>query len=112
MEKIWVQIGLAIIGCMLIRWLIKKIREVFYAASSKALPAEIKISADRNFNIAIKRFQELHGRKPNKNEKIGIAVKISHYITRRDGWEGHWTRQKIRKYLLEKNKVVGKFMMR
>jgi hypothetical protein len=40
---------------------------------------------------------------PSHNELFRIVINASHITIRRRGFSGHWGRQKVRKYLLEKH---------
>lgn len=76
------------------------------------LPNRIKVKADWKYSKLLNKFKKRYHREPNKNEKFRIGINASHITIRRRGKKGHLGRQKIRKYLLEKNKVVEKYNMR
>jgi len=76
------------------------------------LPLRIKAKADRKFNKLLNIFKRKYRRAPTRNELFGIAISASHITIRKRGKRGHWGRQKIRKYLLEKHKIVEKYVMK
>jgi|TARA_Y100000310_G_scaffold42248_1_gene39531 hypothetical protein len=80
-----------------------------------------KSKADKKFNKLLRQFKKRHKRKPSKDELFRIVITASHHTfpvkgrnVRRwtKGKRGHWNRQKVRKYLLEKHKIVKTFRMR
>jgi uncharacterized membrane protein len=76
------------------------------------LSEETKSRADRAFNSLIIQFEHRYDRVPSRRELFRGAIEASHIIEKSRGWTGHCERQRIRKYLLEKNKVVKNFRMR
>jgi hypothetical protein len=76
------------------------------------LSHKIKARAERKFRKRLRIFKKTHKRNPTKNELFMTVVNASHITDRRHGHKGHWKRQKIRKYLLEKHKIVKKYKMR
>lgn len=76
------------------------------------LPYRLKIKADKKFKKLLKKFEERNKRKPNKKELFRIIINASHITIRKSGKRAHFGRQKIRKYLLEKHKVVKKYIIR
>jgi len=93
-------------------WMIYKLISSFFKKKRRFLSDKLQSIADRKFYNSVNRFKKRHNRIPNRNEKFRIAIQVSHYIIKRRDVKGHWIRQKIRKHLLEKNKVVEKFTMR
>ena len=69
------------------------------------LPKRVKIKAMRVFKQRIAMFKRRHHREPNRNELVRIAINTSHICEGRRGKRGHWFRQKIRGYLLEKKGI-------
>lgn len=76
------------------------------------LSAKVKAKANRKFYKLLNRFKETHHHKPTKEELFRIIINASHITIRRRGGRGHWGRQKIRKYLLEKHNIVENYKMR
>ncbi|MBI2665327.1 hypothetical protein HYX12_01750 [Candidatus Woesearchaeota archaeon] len=68
--------------------------------------------ADRKHAKLYYKFKQIHGREPTKKEHFWTIVNASHITIRGKGRKGHWGRQKVRKYLLEKHKVVDNYNMR
>lgn len=97
-------------------WLIKALKLIEFKLLKEPrinLPDWVKAKADRKFNKLLNQFKHRnHFRKPSKNELFRIIISASHITDRRHGFKAHWSRQKIRKYLLEKNNVVKDFKMR
>jgi hypothetical protein len=88
-------------------------RERFVPKRKKIfLPYRIKARADRKFNKRLNIFKRQHKRKPTKNDLFRVVINASHITDRRHGHKGHWKRQKIRKYLLEKHHIVENFRMK
>lgn len=76
------------------------------------LSTRLKDRADKKFYKLLNNFKREHRRKPTKNELFMIVVNASHITIRWRGNKGHWVRQKIRKYLLEKHDIVKNYRMR
>ena len=76
------------------------------------LSYKVKSKADRKFYKLLNRFKMKYHREPDKGEKFRIAINASHITIRRRGKGGHWGRQKVRKYLLEKHNIVKKYTIR
>lgn len=77
------------------------------------LTSKTKVKAEQDFQKLLAKFKRKHKRKPSKGDLFWIIVQASHFTIRyRKGLSGHWWRQKVRKYLLEKHKVVKKYKMR
>lgn len=97
-------------------WLKKKIQFIKFKLFSEPkirLPNWVKAKADRKFNKLLRRFKRSHNNKnPTKNELFRIIISASHITLRRNTKRGHWGRQKVRKYLLEKNGVVDNYKMK
>jgi len=97
-------------------WLIKGLKLIEFKLLKEPrikLPDWVKAKADRKFNKLLNQFKYSHHfRNPNKNELFRIIISASHITNRRRGIRAHWSRQKIRKYLLEKNDVVKDYKMR
>jgi hypothetical protein len=92
----------------------KKQKKVFLTSKTKA-------KADGKYGKLLAEFKRKHKRKPSQKDLFLVAVAASHHTfpvkgknVRRwtKGERGHWNRQKVRKYLLEKHKIVGKYKMR
>jgi len=107
---------------ILVLWIISKIlREISPRVHRRRLiPRKepiflswrIKANTDREFNRRLGIFKRRHKRKPTRNELFRIIISISHNHIKGHGKHGHWGRQKIRKYLLEKHGIVDKYVMR
>lgn len=111
------RIILIIFGIMLIYLIFKFIKNIFKLIRKRVprkvfLSRSIRAKADRKYYKLYGQFKRKYHREPNKNEKFRIIINASHITIRRRGKSGHWGRQKVRKYLLEKNKIVHKFVMR
>jgi len=77
------------------------------------LTPKIKSRADRKYNQSLAKFNREHKRKPTRHDLFMMVVHASHNTLRyRRGHSGHWERQKVRKYLLEKHKIVRNWKMR
>ena len=77
------------------------------------LTPKTKSKADMKFNKLLTKFRREHKRKPTKNDLFRVVINASHLTVRyRKGRGGHWGRQKVRKYLLEKHKIVKNYRMR
>ena len=76
------------------------------------LSYKTRVRAERKFRKRLRIFKRTHKRNPTKNELFMTVVNASHITDRRHGHKGHWKTQKIRKYLLEKHKIVKKYKMR
>jgi hypothetical protein len=106
-EQIIFIIVCIIVLYLFIRFLAKLIRPL-----RTRLTEETRSRADEVFDRLIYQFEERYEREPDRNEKFRRAINTSHIVERRRGWKGHSQRQRIRKYLLEKNRVVRNFKMR
>ena len=74
------------------------------------LPEGIKVRAYRDFNKRLNEWMQKHpNRKPTGNEMYRLAINSSHDTLRTRGAKGHWGRQKIRKMILEGNRVVERY---
>ncbi len=93
-------------------FLIKFIRTLLSIPNRLFLSNKLKSKADYKFNKLLMNFKWEHNRNPTKNELFRIIINASHITIRRRGYIGHWGRQKVRKYLLEKYNVVNKYIMR
>ena len=85
------------------------------------LSAKAKRKADLKYSKILAKFKREHKRKPTKNDLFRIVITASHHTlpvrgknSRRwmRGKGGHWKRQKVRRYLLEKHKIVEKYKMK
>jgi|GEM_PF-3686695 len=72
------------------------------------VPIKVKLDGAFRKEIHIKKKRK---KKLNGNDLFRAAINASHRVIRKGGSKGHWKRQKARKYLLEKNKVVRKYKM-
>lgn len=119
---------ITIIIFLVLKWLVRKIlRTIFYRPKKRFkkkkkffLSVAIKSKADRKYAKILAEFKKKHKRKPSKDELIKIVVTASHHTFPVKGknvrkWtigkKGHWNRQKVRKYLLEKHKIIKNYKM-
>ena len=96
---------------MFICVIIKFLKDLF-SQPEIALSSKVKAKADWKFTKLFRRFKARYKRKPTKNELFRIIINASHITIRRRGGKGHWGRQKVRKYLLEKHNVAKNYRMR
>ncbi len=109
-EKILFLIGLCIVAYIILK-IIDSV-ELQQSRKKRYLSRKIKQKADRKYSKLLHRFKRNKRRNPHKNEKFRIIINASHITIRRRGKVGHWGRQKVRKYLLEKHKAVDKYKMK
>ena len=92
----------------------KKRKKVF-------LTAKTKVKAERKYRKILAKFKRNHKRKPTKDDLFRVVITASHHTFPVKGknvrkWtkgkRGHWNRQKVRKYLLEKHNIVKNFRMK
>ncbi|MFA6073608.1 MAG: hypothetical protein WC758_05835 [Candidatus Woesearchaeota archaeon] len=107
LEKIIFVFVAIIVLYLFIKFLIKLIRE-----SRTKISAETQNRADEIFNRLIYQFEQKYERSPNRNEIFRRAINASHIVEKKRGLIGHLQRQRIRKYLLEKNKIVRNYKIR
>ncbi|MBS3085140.1 hypothetical protein J4225_00450 [Candidatus Pacearchaeota archaeon] len=72
---------------------------------------DLQKKSDLAFAKRLHKFKKQHKRKSNRNEIFLIAVTTSHDVVKQLRRRGHWTRQRVRKYLLEKNKIREHYKM-
>jgi hypothetical protein len=90
--------------------LIKVLQTLF--KPSEFISSKIKSRADRKFSKLFFRFKKEHNRNPNHDELFRIVINASHITIRLPGKRGHFERQKIRKYLLEKHEIVKNYKIK
>jgi hypothetical protein len=73
---------------------------------------KIKSRSDRKFDKSLFRFKQIHKRNPTHDELFRIIINVSHMTILMPGKTGHWKRQRVRKYLLEKNHIVKNYIMK
>jgi len=94
-------------------YIIFRILKIIFPLKKKLfLSARVKAKADRKFNKLLHKFKQTHHRKPTRNDIFRIIINASHITIRRRGHKGHWGRQKVRKYLLEKHNVMKEYRMK
>ena len=77
------------------------------------LTKKTKAKADRKYKKLLSQFKHENKRKPTHNDLFRIVINASHItIKYRKGHSGHWGRQKVRKYLLEKHDIVDNYIMK
>ena len=103
---------IVIVFLILVYIVIKFLKRLLFKPKKILLSAKLKAKADWKFQKIFKKFKQEHKRKPTRNELFRIIINASHITIRRRGHIGHWGRQKVRKYLLEKHNVVQNFVMR
>lgn len=91
---------------------IKFLKKLLFRPKKIFLSTAVKAKADWKFKKLLRKFRKEHKRKPTKNELFRIIINASHITIRRRGHKGHWGRQKVRKYLLEKHDVANNYVMR
>jgi hypothetical protein len=92
-------------------WLYRELNLLFLKI---VLSNKIRSRADKYFRRTIKEFKNRHHRKPDRDELFSLVVKTSHRtigIRRLGGVEGHIKRQRIRKYLLLKNRIRKRYRL-
>ena len=72
---------------------------------------DLRKKSDLAFATRLYKFKKKYKRNPNRNEMFLIVVTTSHDVVKQLGRKGHWTRQRVRKYLLEKNKIRVSYRM-
>ncbi len=97
-------------------------RRIFRIKRKKVfLTAKTKAKAEGKYNMLLAKYKRKHKREPSKNDLFRIVIAASHHTfpvkgrnVRRwtKGKIGHWNRQKVRKYLLEKHDIVDNFRMK
>ena len=75
------------------------------------LPTAVKTRAEKEYNKLVRKFKSQNKRSPSNNERVTIAVKVSHKIDKYKGAKGHMRRQKVRKHLVLKYNLRNKFTM-
>jgi len=90
----------------------KLIKKIILGAREKIRLFFVKSMADSTFKTSLKKFEKLKKRKATRNEKVGLIVQTSHEVMKESGERGHWKRQKIRKFLSERYKVVSLYKMK
>jgi hypothetical protein len=126
------RIGIIILILIFIFFLIKFLKELFSKPKKKFkkkpskrkkvfLTAKTKAKADRKYGKLLAEFKRKHKRKPSKDDLFRVVIAASHHTfpvkgrnVRRwtKGKRGHWNRQKVRKYLLEKHNIVKNYKMK
>lgn len=77
------------------------------------LKAKTKAKADRKYYKLLNKLRKDNNKEPTKDKKFRIVINASHITIRyRKGKSGHWGRQKVRKYLLEKHNIVKNYIMK
>jgi len=129
------RIGAAILILILIILIIRFIKKLFSAPKKRFkkkkkkstkrkkvfLTAKTKAKADRKYRKLLSEFKRKHKRIPTKDDLFRVVITASHHtfpVKGRNvrkwtkGKRGHWNRQKVRKYLLEKHKIVENYIMK
>lgn len=128
------RIGIIILILIFIFFCIRSLKRLFLKRKKKLkkkeksiktkkyfLSAKNKAKAERKYKKLLIRFKRKHGYKPSKNDLFRIVIAASHHTfpvkgknVRRwtKGKRGHWNRQKVRKYLLEKHNIVKNYKMK
>ena len=121
-EMVLLVLGIVVGAYFLIKFL-KSLQKRRYIQKQKRvfLSKRIRRKADIKFNKLLSKFKNKRRRNPTKDELFSIVNTSSHHVhpvkgrnSRRwtRGKSGHWKRQRVRKYLLEKHQVVKNFKMR
>ena len=98
-----------IIFILILYFLFKLFKTIF---KKPFLSKHLKYKSEQKYHKLHYRFVKARYREPDKNEKFRMVIQASHIAHRHRGSKGHWVRQKIRKHLLEKHKIVHKYIMR
>jgi hypothetical protein len=114
-----IEIVIAILALFLIFFVLRYLKALFQR--QQFLTQETRLKADRKYAKLLSAFIERNNRKPSKDEKFRLVITASHHVfpvkgrnSRRwmRGKRGHWKRQRVRKYLLEKHDIVKDYKMR
>ena len=125
-SKMEIIVTLGVIILILIFIAIRFLRDILKLEKKKLskrvfLSAKDKARVERKYNKLLAEFKRKHKRKPTKDDLFRVVIAASHHtfpVKGRNvkwwtkGKRGHWNRQKVRKYLLEKHKIVEDFRMR
>jgi hypothetical protein len=106
------QFVLVIVLIIIFYFLIRFLTKVLSRPERIFLSDRIKAKADWKFKKLLTKFKHEHKRKPTRDELFRLIINASHITIRRKGQKGHWGRQKVRKYLLEKHDIVNNYIMR
>ncbi len=101
-----------IIGIIAIFIIFSFLKWLFSPKQRELLSKKMSARADWKYSKRLRLFKQKYGRDPTNREKFRIIINASHITIRRPDNKGHWGRQKVRKYLLEKHGVVKKYRMR
>ncbi|MGV8163115.1 MAG: hypothetical protein ACP5N2_07320 [Candidatus Nanoarchaeia archaeon] len=96
---------------LLVIYILIKIFKILLSRS-EFVSEKIKNKADSKYELLLIRFKQNYSRQPTHHELFGLVVEVSHAIIKMPGKTGHSRRQRVRKYLLEKNKIVKNYRMR
>jgi hypothetical protein len=92
--------------------LIKFFKKILSKKQILFLSSRLKAKADWKFKKLCTKFKQKHHRNPTRDELFRITINASHITIRQKGRKGHLRRQKVRKYLLEKHKIVKEYVMK
>lgn len=112
MARIFLQGRMRTIFLWLKKVILRVVKKIFVKQKSLVLPQKLKDKADWKFKKLLTKFKQEHQRAPSNDELFRIIINASHITIRQKGNKGHWGRQKIRKYLLEKHNVIKNYTMR
>ena len=79
---------------------------------TKQIPIILRLKSDFRFNKLNSQFKRKFSRNPTRDELFKIIVHVSHMSIGTKGFKGHWKRQAVRKYLLEKHGIAGNYAMK
>lgn len=102
---------LKLIGLIVVVYIIIKLLQKFLR-KRPILSPRLRAKSDWKLDKLIKNFKSKYRRNPTKGELFRIIINASHITIRKRGVKGHWLRQRIRKYLLEKHNVVKSYRTR
>lgn len=123
-QRIILIIFLGVLSYYLLKYFLKPKYVLKKRASKplkKILSAKTKAKAEHKYRKLLAEFKKKNKRNPLKDELFRIVIAASHHTfpvkgrnSRRwmRGKKGHWNRQKVRKYLLEKYNIVDEYKMR
>lgn len=96
----------------IIRLIFRPFKKLFKIYKKPFLSDKVKAKADWKYTKLLNKFRRIHHRQPTHDELFRIVINASHITIRRRGKGGHWGRQKVRKYLLEKNSIKDDYVMK
>lgn len=115
------KLGIVILALILVFFILRSVKRLLSKRRKIFLSGKSKSKAERKYRKLLAQFNRKHKRKPSKDDLFKIVITASHHTFPVKGknsrnWmrgrKGHWKRQKVRKYLLEKHNIVENFRMK